>query len=916
MGVTISPATNLSTLRRVLVALLRRLPDGRPQRSSARSRRCSTRPCSRTPPGSRRRPRASRRGALGGRDRRRHGVRPLERRAAADSTRFAATARRASRCGSSRRRTRTAPSSARSTSWSGSAPRSRSPTTRRRRGSTPRPGSSTARAATRPPTSARRTSRTRRRCSGSNGTSASRASATRTPSPRWRRSSRATGRAATSSRTTPTSSARRTEAATADGPHAAQPDRDRTPPVPGGAARAGRGRPPSGPPPQPARRRNRHGQDRDGGGRLRAPSRRAAAQPPAVRRSPRGDPRPEPGDVPARAARRSLRREVGRRPAARAVRARLRVDPEPEQRRTSGTSTRRISTSSSSTSSTTPPRRRTRRCSTTSTPVELLGLTATPERADGLDVLRYFDGRIAAELRLWDAIDQQYLAPFAYFGVHDGLDLRGVPWRRGQGYDVTALDQRPDRRPRLGARVIEQVRRKVADPPRCGPSASASASATPASWPSGSRLGLPPWRSRRRQPLGRAKALHCAISTRGRSASRLHGRPVQRGRRRPERRHAAAAAADREPDALPPAARPRPAEGRGKGGLHGARLRRHPPQGVPVRSALARAARRLAHGRRAPGSATTSRSCPPAATSNWIRWRGTSCCEASARRSRARGASECARAALARRRHSRRRTSRAPVSNSRTSTRAVTAGRRCAARPACRPRRRAREERCCCGRSGGCSTSTTTSASTRTARSSRRRPPADPRRLSPRERAAAAHARLARSRRLRHVGELRRRGRRSSGTHPQVRAELVEVLDLLRERVDHLRPPARASGRAAPVHARYTRTEILAAFGVGEGASRRPGRRVSGGSRTVADRPLRLHARQERRRLLADHPLPRLRDQPGPDPLGEPVRDRRRQRHRAGATSVSATSRNERRAVRPAANRPTGRSGASARATT
>ncbi len=49
-------------------------------------------------------------------------------------------------------------------------------------------------------------------------------------------------------------------------------------------------------------------------------------------------------------------------------------------------------------------------------PVELLGLTATPERADGLDVLRYFDGRIAAELRLWDAIDQQYLAPFAYFG--------------------------------------------------------------------------------------------------------------------------------------------------------------------------------------------------------------------------------------------------------------------------------------------------------------------------------------------------------------------------------------------------------------------------------------------------------------------------------------------------------------------
>jgi superfamily II DNA or RNA helicase/HKD family nuclease len=75
-------------------------------------------------------------------------------------------------------------------------------------------------------------------------------------------------------------------------------------------------------------------------------------------------------------------------------------------------------------------------------PVELLGLTATPERSDGLPVLHWFDDRIAAELRLWDAIDQQYLAPFLYFGVHDGLDLRDIPWRRGRGYDVEALTDR------------------------------------------------------------------------------------------------------------------------------------------------------------------------------------------------------------------------------------------------------------------------------------------------------------------------------------------------------------------------------------------------------------------------------------------------------------------------------------------
>jgi HKD family nuclease len=40
-------------------------------------------------------------------------------------------------------------------------------------------------------------------------------------------------------------------------------------------------------------------------------------------------------------------------------------------------------------------------------PAELLGLTATPERSDGLDILGRFEGRIAAELRLWDAIDQR-----------------------------------------------------------------------------------------------------------------------------------------------------------------------------------------------------------------------------------------------------------------------------------------------------------------------------------------------------------------------------------------------------------------------------------------------------------------------------------------------------------------------------
>lgn len=69
----------------------------------------------------------------------------------------------------------------------------------------------------------------------------------------------------------------------------------------------------------------------------------------------------------------------------------------------------------------------------------LLGLTATPERADGLDILRWFNGRIAVELRLWEALDQGLLSPFQYFGVSDDVDLRQVEWRRTGGYDVQAL---------------------------------------------------------------------------------------------------------------------------------------------------------------------------------------------------------------------------------------------------------------------------------------------------------------------------------------------------------------------------------------------------------------------------------------------------------------------------------------------
>ena len=73
-------------------------------------------------------------------------------------------------------------------------------------------------------------------------------------------------------------------------------------------------------------------------------------------------------------------------------------------------------------------------------PKILLGLTATPERMDGKTqkILDYFENRIAAEIRLPEAIDRKLLCPFHYFGVSDEVPLDKIKWSRG-GYDKTAL---------------------------------------------------------------------------------------------------------------------------------------------------------------------------------------------------------------------------------------------------------------------------------------------------------------------------------------------------------------------------------------------------------------------------------------------------------------------------------------------
>ena len=92
----------------------------------------------------------------------------------------------------------------------------------------------------------------------------------------------------------------------------------------------------------------------------------------------------------------------------------------------------------------------------------LLGLTATPERMDGENILRWFDNRIAAEIRLPEAIDRKLLCPFQYFGISDSVDLSNVKWNRG-GYERSALSKVYTGNDMRLFLILKQLRKYVTD---------------------------------------------------------------------------------------------------------------------------------------------------------------------------------------------------------------------------------------------------------------------------------------------------------------------------------------------------------------------------------------------------------------------------------------------------------------------
>jgi superfamily II DNA or RNA helicase len=92
----------------------------------------------------------------------------------------------------------------------------------------------------------------------------------------------------------------------------------------------------------------------------------------------------------------------------------------------------------------------------------LLGLTATPERGDGQDILHHFDGHVSAEIRLPTAINRKLLCPFQYFGITDTVDLNRLTWQRG-GYHEQELDRQYTGNDARANLVVRSVRAKLLD---------------------------------------------------------------------------------------------------------------------------------------------------------------------------------------------------------------------------------------------------------------------------------------------------------------------------------------------------------------------------------------------------------------------------------------------------------------------
>ena len=78
----------------------------------------------------------------------------------------------------------------------------------------------------------------------------------------------------------------------------------------------------------------------------------------------------------------------------------------------------------------------------------VLGLTATPERTDGVDAVALFDDILAWQATIGDGINEGSLVPFHYVGLKDDVDFQQIPWRNGH-FDIAVLEQRVENSARM-----------------------------------------------------------------------------------------------------------------------------------------------------------------------------------------------------------------------------------------------------------------------------------------------------------------------------------------------------------------------------------------------------------------------------------------------------------------------------------
>lgn len=91
-------------------------------------------------------------------------------------------------------------------------------------------------------------------------------------------------------------------------------------------------------------------------------------------------------------------------------------------------------------------------------PAFLLGMTATPERSDDHNIAADFDYNIAYEIRLQEAMEENMLCPFHYFGVTD-ISIDGQVIDDSSDFTDLTADMRTKN-------VIDQIKRYGHDGPR------------------------------------------------------------------------------------------------------------------------------------------------------------------------------------------------------------------------------------------------------------------------------------------------------------------------------------------------------------------------------------------------------------------------------------------------------------------